>query len=64
MCRAVRQRGKVEPVFVQENTALFNDLDNLIIDGDILLMQGAGNIGALSAQLYEQKGISSTTTAT
>ncbi|MBX9704818.1 MAG: UDP-N-acetylmuramate--L-alanine ligase [Gammaproteobacteria bacterium] len=56
LCRAIRQRGKVEPIFVENNEGLQEALDNVVRDGDVILMQGAGNIGALSALLYEKNG--------
>lgn len=58
LCRAIRQRRKVDPIFVKENKLLLDDLDNVIRDGDVLLLQGAGDIGALCSSLYEQRSVS------
>jgi UDP-N-acetylmuramate--alanine ligase len=57
LCRAIRQRGKVEPILVTKHEKLYEDLNNVIQNGDILLMQGAGNIGTLSITLFDEHGI-------
>lgn len=54
LARAIRQRGKIEPLFIKENNQLFEILPNILKDDDVLLMQGAGNIGALAAELVKQ----------
>jgi UDP-N-acetylmuramate--alanine ligase len=51
---SVRQRGKVDPIFIDDNVQLFTTLENIIQDGDIILMQGAGNIGSLVQQLADK----------
>ncbi len=55
LCRSIRQRGLREPVLVADNAELLPVLHNLIQDGDVILMQGAGNIGALSEKLAKLK---------
>lgn len=47
LCRSVRQRGKLDPVFVEPPESLFGILADVIKPGDILLTQGAGDIGAM-----------------
>ncbi len=51
LARVISERGEMMPVFVQEHEQLASVLQQVLRDGDILLMQGAGNIGALAAQL-------------
>jgi UDP-N-acetylmuramate--alanine ligase len=51
LCRSLRQRGKVDPVLVKKHDELRGLLDGLLQDGDILVTQGAGNIGNLCKQL-------------
>jgi UDP-N-acetylmuramate--alanine ligase len=51
LCRSIRQRGKVDPVLVKKHDELRGLLDGLLQDGDILVTQGAGNIGNLCKQL-------------
>ncbi|MFT4560815.1 MAG: UDP-N-acetylmuramate--alanine ligase [Gammaproteobacteria bacterium] len=45
LCRAVRARGKVDPVFVQDPEQLIAALDGIAESGDILLLLGAGSVG-------------------
>jgi UDP-N-acetylmuramate--alanine ligase len=54
LCRAIRIRGKVDPVFVEEPDTLAETLVDLIHDGDVILTQGAGNVGALAMALPQQ----------
>lgn len=54
LSEAIAHEGKVEPIFVEKNDMLSDLLARELKDGDILLMQGAGNIGGLAARLAEQ----------
>jgi UDP-N-acetylmuramate--alanine ligase len=54
LCRAIRQRGRVDPVFVEQPEELAATLTNLITEGDVVITQGAGNVGALAAMLPRQ----------
>jgi UDP-N-acetylmuramate--alanine ligase len=54
MARAVRSRGRIEPVFVEALDDLLPVLQGLLADGDLLLMMGAGDIGAFAAKLPQQ----------
>ncbi len=56
LCRAIRSRGQVEPVFVEQLEELAPVLREILRDGDILLTLGAGSIGAATARLPEQLG--------
>ncbi len=56
MARAVRQRGAVEPVFVDTLDELQPVLEGLLRDGDLLLTMGAGDIGAYAASLPDRLG--------
>ncbi|WP_372872377.1 UDP-N-acetylmuramate--L-alanine ligase [Shewanella sp.] len=51
LCRSIRQRGQLEPIFVASPEQLASVLPDVLADGDLLLCQGAGNIGALSREL-------------
>jgi UDP-N-acetylmuramate--alanine ligase len=51
LCRSIRQRGKVEPVFVEDNREIEGLLANVLKDGDLLITQGAGDIGGVAARL-------------
>ena len=54
LARAIRNRGKVDPVFVQRSQDLPEALAAVLKDGDLLLMLGAGDIGAVAAELPKQ----------
>jgi UDP-N-acetylmuramate--alanine ligase len=51
LCRSIRQRGAVEPVFIEDARELPVVLGNIVRDGDVVMTQGAGNVGAISLQL-------------
>jgi len=51
LSRAIRTRGKVDPVFVEQVAHLPAVLPGLLRDGDLLLLMGAGDIGAMAVQL-------------
>jgi UDP-N-acetylmuramate--alanine ligase len=54
LSRAIRMRGKVNPVFVEHLNELTRVLPGLLADGDLLLMMGAGDIGAMAARLARE----------
>ena len=51
LVKEIKNLGRVEPIFVERHETLPSLFEKELQDGDILLMQGAGNIGALAAQL-------------
>ena len=51
LARAVRARNKVVPVFVGHPRELKNTLPALLRDGDLVLVMGAGDIGAAVGEL-------------
>jgi UDP-N-acetylmuramate--alanine ligase len=51
LCRAVRGRGRVDPVFVEDVETLPKVLNDLLRPGDVLLTLGAGSIGTVAANL-------------
>lgn len=51
LCRSIRQRGSLDPVFVDDQSELEPLLANILCDGDLLITQGAGDIGALAGRL-------------
>lgn len=56
ICRAIRSRGQVEPVFVADLENLPDDLAAILEDGDLVLTLGAGSIGAVALQLPHDLG--------
>ncbi len=53
LARAVRARGKVAPVLVEHPREFATVLPSLLRDGDLLLLLGAGDIGATATALAE-----------
>ena len=53
LCGSIRQQGKVDPIYVPEDGQLREILTGLLRPGDIVLTQGAGNVGALARELAE-----------
>jgi UDP-N-acetylmuramate--alanine ligase len=51
LCRAIRARGQVDPVFVAGAAELAETLGGVLHDGDVVVTLGAGDIGAAAARL-------------
>ena len=51
LARAIRQRGQIEPVYVSDVDMLPVLLAAQLQDGDMIITQGAGNIGAIARSL-------------
>jgi len=51
LARAIRTRGRIEPVVVGSAAELRDVLPDLLADGDLLLMMGAGDIGHAAQRL-------------
>ncbi|MBS0201217.1 MAG: UDP-N-acetylmuramate--L-alanine ligase [Proteobacteria bacterium] len=58
LARAIRTRGRVDPVVVNSAAELSGVLANVLQPGDLLLMMGAGDIGA-AAQKLAREGFTS-----
>jgi len=58
ICRAIRTRGKVEPVFVERVETLDEALRAVLRPGDVLVTMGAGSISAVSHSLPQKLGAS------
>ena len=52
--RAIRLRGQVEPVFVEQPDQVPELLGGVVTDGDIVLVLGAGSIGTVAADLVRR----------
>ncbi|MBV7297916.1 UDP-N-acetylmuramate--L-alanine ligase [Enterovibrio paralichthyis] len=55
LCRTIRGRGKIDPIFVPDIKALPAALAAVIQPGDLVLTQGAGDIGKVARKLAELK---------
>ncbi|MGH8372665.1 MAG: UDP-N-acetylmuramate--L-alanine ligase [Gammaproteobacteria bacterium] len=51
LARSIRNRGRVDPVFVARTQDLPEALLGVLREGDLLLTLGAGDIGAMAAEL-------------
>lgn len=51
LIEGIRRRKDRNPIFIKEKADLPAQLQKVLRDGDILLLQGAGDIGAIAAQL-------------
>lgn len=53
LARAIRARGLVDPIFVEDLKNLGETLENLVCSNDVVAMLGAGNIGQLAEELVQ-----------
>ena len=51
LVQAIRARGQVEPIFLDEITELSSLLGGIVKNDDVVLISGAGDIGAVAASL-------------
>jgi len=58
LCRSIRQRGRIDPVFVSDKATIADVLKDILEPGDLLLTQGAGDITALAHQLKQANLVS------
>jgi UDP-N-acetylmuramate--alanine ligase len=55
LCRSIRQRGKIDPVYVGEPQQVYTVLQDIISDQDVVFLQGAGNVGNIAASLAKHE---------
>ena len=53
LCHSIRQRGQLDPIYVERGADLAPLIRPLLRAGDILLCQGAGDIGGVIPQLLK-----------
>ncbi|WP_306801347.1 glutamate ligase domain-containing protein, partial [Endozoicomonas sp. ONNA1] len=56
LCRSIRQRGQLEPIFISNPDEVSKFLQGVVQDNDLVLTQGAGDIGALAVRLTTELG--------
>ena len=54
LARSIRARGRLDPVVVGAAQELRTVLADVLVDGDLLLVMGAGDIGAVCNDLAKQ----------
>ncbi|GBU09619.1 UDP-N-acetylmuramate:L-alanine ligase [Gammaproteobacteria bacterium] len=55
LSRAIRARGKNEPIFVEKAIDIKAAFKNIAQDGDLLIMMGAGDIGGAALNFHKQE---------
>ena len=55
LARSVRSRGVVDPVFIEEHAELYAVLSDVVLKDDVVIFQGAGDIGKLFGSLVSGK---------
>ncbi|MDH5433478.1 MAG: UDP-N-acetylmuramate--L-alanine ligase [Gammaproteobacteria bacterium] len=55
LCRSIRLRGQIEPIFVENKTDLDNAVAAVVRDGDLIVAQGAGNVSGIAKNWSAQE---------
>lgn len=55
LCRSLRNRGNVDPIFVEGIDGVPEVIRDIARPGDIVITQGAGNVGLLAVELAKRK---------
>ncbi len=55
LSRSIRLRGAVEPIFIESVEDVPDVVRDIVKPGDIVITQGAGNVGALAGELARRK---------
>ncbi|CAK9886034.1 MAG: UDP-N-acetylmuramate--L-alanine ligase [Candidatus Erwinia impunctatus] len=55
LCRTIRGRGKVDPILVSDPAMVLETLAPLLTGNDLILFQGAGNVGRIAKLMADQK---------
>jgi UDP-N-acetylmuramate--alanine ligase len=58
LARSIRNRGQVDPIFVETIEGVPAVIKDIVCPGDIVITQGAGNVGALAAELAKRQLVS------
>jgi len=53
LARAIRVRGKVEPILISDLSKVASSINNIAQDDDVILLMGAGSIGRVSKELVK-----------
>jgi UDP-N-acetylmuramate--alanine ligase len=55
LCRSIRNRGQIDPIFVEGIDGVPEVIKDIVQPGDIVITQGAGNVGLLAVELAKRK---------
>ena len=56
LCRAIRLRGKVDPIFIENKDEINTIIPGVVAENDILIVLGAGDVGSVATALMQQYG--------
>jgi UDP-N-acetylmuramate--alanine ligase len=56
LCRAIRMRGQVDPIFIENREEIGDLLKGVLHDKDIVLVLGAGDVAAVATSVWQQYG--------
>lgn len=56
LCQGIRSRGAVNPQFAESPQEALQMLPSIVLPGDVVLVQGAGNVNQISQQLSAHVG--------
>ncbi|MGD9152924.1 MAG: UDP-N-acetylmuramate--L-alanine ligase [Gammaproteobacteria bacterium] len=54
LCANIRKIGKLNPIFIESTKNLSQQLNKILLDGDIVIAQGAGSISSIARELIEE----------
>ncbi len=57
LARSIRMRGNIEPIFIDDITQLPLILRDILVDGDVVVTQGAGSVSAIAQKLSKLKSL-------
>lgn len=55
LAKSIRQRGKVDPILIEDKQDLPDILSSMLKAGDVLMTQGAGDISKIASELVEKR---------
>lgn len=55
LCRSIRNRGQVDPIFVEGIDGVPEVVKDIVKAGDIVITQGAGNVNSLAIELAKRQ---------
>lgn len=55
LASSIRRRGRIDPILIQSLDQVTGVVNDVILEGDLLLTQGAGNVGTLAASIVKSR---------
>ena len=54
LARAIRLRGQVDPIFIEDISELAGSVNSVVTEGDVVVTLGAGNVGLAASRLESE----------